>query len=82
MVEQVILSTKFKNACYERLASMAGEWTSTRSAIIKPGVGGKSLKIAKTEIASLSIFVVFRKALTKVLTTQSFHSLTFCEVKT
>jgi hypothetical protein len=61
---------------------MAGEWTSTRSAIIKPGVGGKSLKIAKTKIALLSIYAIFRMASTKVLTIHSFHSLTFCEVKT
>ena len=60
---------------------MAGEWTSTRSAIIKPGVGGKSVKIRKTEIAILNIFAILNVALTKIVFLQSFHSLIFCEVK-
>jgi hypothetical protein len=59
---------------------MAGEWTSTRSAIIKPGVGGKSLKIKKTEISTLSTFAI-KLELIKILSLQSFHSLTFGEVK-
>ena len=61
---------------------MAGEWTSTRSAIIKPGVGGKSLKIKKIEIAILNIFAILNMALTKILGHQSVHSSTFYEVKT
>ena len=59
---------------------MAGEWTSIRSAIIKPGVGGKSLKNKKTEISTLNSFAI-KLALIKILTLQSFHFLTFGEVK-
>lgn len=60
---------------------MAGEWTSTRSAIIKPGVGGKSLKNQKTELSTLRIFAIFDMALIKIVDLQSFHYLTFCKVK-
>jgi len=60
---------------------MAGEWTSTRSATIKPGVGGKSLKITKIETTRLSSFAILNVALNKILTQQFFHSLPFCEVK-
>jgi hypothetical protein len=59
---------------------MAGEWTSIRSAIIKPGVGGKNLKTVKTKIAILSNLAILYVALTQILTLYSFHSSP-CEVK-
>lgn len=59
---------------------MAGEWTSIRSAIIKPGVGGKNLKTRKTQIAVLSNLAILHVALTQILTLHSLNSSP-CEVK-
>ncbi|HKM60060.1 MAG TPA: hypothetical protein VJY36_04225 [Candidatus Bathyarchaeia archaeon] len=61
---------------------MAGEWTSIRSAIIKPGVGGKSLKTEKTKKAIFSVFAILRMASTGLMIQRFSHSLPFCEVET
>jgi hypothetical protein len=60
---------------------VAGEWTSIRSAIIKPGVGGKSLKIERTKKVILGVFAILIMASTELIQ-QFSHSLLFCEVET
>jgi hypothetical protein len=61
---------------------VAGEWTSIRSAIIKPGVGGKSLKIESTKKVILGVFAILIMASTELMFRQFSHSLLFCEVET
>jgi len=41
---------------------LAGEWTSTRSAIKTPGIGGEKLKIDSRDIALCAVFAAFYAA--------------------
>jgi len=48
---------------------LAGEWTSTRSAIINPGVGGEELKFDSRDLALTAIFASMYASINVIQTT-------------
>jgi uncharacterized membrane protein len=56
---------------------VAGEWASTRSAIINPGVGGLILKIKTKDIALVSVFASLYAVLVYAFAPMSFYALQF-----